>query len=123
MLFCIKNRRSTAKKCGRYGRFPVAGVIGDVDGDGELDQVAIVNNEGEMYGGTVNTFRTIKMNEFDAVKTRGRYRSKLTMYVSEEMRNVRGIKPLEDIKFRPMTEQQWTQYMGSLRDEIYRGNG
>ena len=85
MLFWA--RRSIAKTFGRYGCFPVAGVIGDVDGDGELDQVAIVNNEGEMYGGTVNKVRIIKMNVLDAVKTRGRYRSKVTTYVSEEMRN------------------------------------
>ncbi|KAI0227422.1 hypothetical protein LSAT2_022102 [Lamellibrachia satsuma] len=97
------------------------GVIGDVDGDGELDQVAIVASEGQVYGQMVFNVRIVKINMFDAIKTRGRYRSRLDMYISEEMRNVRGIKPLEQMDFRPMTEQPWTQYMGKSGDGIYRG--
>ncbi|KAI0236790.1 hypothetical protein LSAT2_012668 [Lamellibrachia satsuma] len=97
------------------------GVIGDVDGDGELDQVAIVGSEGELYGQTVYHVRIVKINMFDAIKTRGRYRSGLDMYISEEMRNVRSIKPLEQMEFQPMKEQPWTQYMGKSGDGIYRG--
>ena len=108
------------KTFSRYGCFHVAGVIGDVDGDGELDQVAIVGSEGQMNGEFVYKVRIIKMNVVDSFTTRGRYRSKLDVYVSEEMRNVRGIKPLEEMKFRPVKEQPWTQYMGSSGDGIYR---
>ena len=108
-------------KFGRYGCFPFAGVIGDVDGDGELDQVVIVDSEGQVYGQMVFNVRIVKINMFDAIKTRGRYRSRLDMYISEEMRNVGGIKPLEQMDFRPMTEQPWTQYMGKSGDGIYRG--
>ncbi|KAI0219154.1 hypothetical protein LSAT2_029235 [Lamellibrachia satsuma] len=97
------------------------GVIGDVDGDGELDKVAIVASEGELHGQTIDHVRIVKINMFDAIKTRGRYRSRLNTYISEEMRNVRGIKPLEQMEFRPMTEQPWTQYMGKSGDGIYRG--
>ena len=109
------------KKVGRYWCFPFVGVIGDVDGDGELDQVAIVGSEGDVYDQTVFHVRIFKINMFDAIKTRGRYRSRLDMYISEEMRNVRGIKPLEQMQFLPMTEQPWTQYMGKSGDGIYRG--
>ena len=101
--------------------FPVTGVIGDVDGDWKQDQVAIVGSEGQLYGQMIYHIRIVKINMFDAIKTRGRYRSRLDMYISEEMRNVRGIKPLEQMKFRPMTEQPWTQYMGKSGDGIYRG--
>ena len=118
---CIKNKINIVKKFGRYGCFPFVGVIGDVDGDGELDQVAIVGSEGDVYDLTVYNVRIVKINMFDAIKTRGRYRSRLDMYISEEMRNVRGIKPLEQMDFRPMTEQPWTQYMGKSGDGIYRG--
>ncbi|KAI0211987.1 hypothetical protein LSAT2_003139 [Lamellibrachia satsuma] len=97
------------------------GVIGDVDGDGELDQVAIVGSEGDVYDQTVLHVRIVKINMFDAIKTRGRYRSRLDMYISEEMRNVRGIKPLEQMEFLPLIEQPWTQYMGKSGDGIYRG--
>ena len=109
------------KKLCRCGCFPFPGVIGDFDGDGELDQVAIVDSEGQVYGRKVYHVRVVKINMFDAIKTRGRYRSWLDMYISEEMRNVRGIKPLEQMQFRPMIEQPWTQYMGKSGDGIYRG--
>ena len=108
------------KTFGPYGRFPFAGVIGDVDGDGKLDQVAIASSDGGIYGIGIFHVRIVKINMFDAIKTRGRYRSKQDMYISEEMRNVRGIKPLEQMEFRPMTEQPWTQYMGKSGDGIYR---
>ena len=96
-------------------------MIGDVDGDGELDQVAIVGSEREIYNQMSYHVRIVKINMFDAIKMRGRYRSRLDMYISEEMRNVRGIKPLEQMDFRPITEQPWTQYMGKSGDGIYRG--
>ena len=108
------------KTFSRYGCLPFAGVIGDVDGDGELDQVAIVGSQGKMYGRMSNHVRIVKINMFDAIKMRGRYRSRLDMHISEEMRNVGGIKPLEQMDFRPMTEQPWTQYMGKSGDGIYR---
>ena len=79
---------SIVKKCGCYERFPFVGVIGDVGGDGKLDQVAIMGNQSETYSGTVYEVRIIKMNDFDAAKPMGRYRSKLNRYVSEEMRNL-----------------------------------
>ena len=120
-VMSIKYRIRIVKKFGRYGCFPFAGVIGDVDGDGELDQVAIVGSEGEMYGRMSYHVRIVKINMFDAIKMRGRYRSRLDMYISEEMRNVDGIKPLEQMDFRPITEQPWTQYMGKSGDGIYRG--
>ena len=69
------------KKFGRYGCFPFVGVVGDVDGDGELDQVAIVGSEGEMYGQMSYHVRIVKINTFDAIKMRGRYRSRLNMYI------------------------------------------
>ena len=118
---CIKNGISIVKTFGRYGCFPFVGVIGDVDGDGELDKVAIVASEGELHGQTIDHVRIVKINMFDAIKTRGRYRSRLNMYISEEMRNVHGMKPLEQMDFRPMKEQPWTQYMGKSGDGIYRG--
>ncbi|KAI0211983.1 hypothetical protein LSAT2_003135 [Lamellibrachia satsuma] len=97
------------------------GVIGDVDGDGEQDQVAIVGSDGDVFGIKVYHVRIVKINMFDAIKIRGRYSSRLDLYISEEMRNVRGIKPLEQMEFQPMTEQPWTQYMGKSGDCIYRG--
>ena len=84
MLFLL----SIVKQFGYYERFPFVGVIGDVDGDGKLDQVAIMGNQSERYIGTVYEVRIIKMNVSDAPKPRGRNRSKLNRYVSEEMRNL-----------------------------------
>ena len=121
-VMSIKYRIRIVKKFYRYGCFPFAGVIGDGDGDGELDQVAIAGSEGEMYGRMSYHVRIVKINMFDAIKMRGRYRSRLDMYISEEMRNVGGIKPLEQMDFRPMKEQPWTQYMGKSGDGIYRAS-
>ena len=79
---------SIVKQFGCYERFPFVGVIGDVGGDGKLDQVAIMGNQSERYSGTIYEVRIIKINVSDATKPRGRYGSKLNRYVSEEMRNL-----------------------------------
>ena len=121
MAWIVNIVKIRIKNVGRYECFPFLGVIGDVDGDGDQDQVAIVGSDGDVYGIKVYHVRIVKINMFDAIKTRGRYRSRLDMYISEEMRNVRGIKPLEQMEFQPMTEQPWTQYMGKSGDGIYRG--
>ena len=76
------------KQFGYYERFSFVGVIGNVGGDGKLDQVAIMGNQSERYIGTVYEVRIIKMNVSDATKPWGRYRSKQNRYVYEEMRNL-----------------------------------
>ena len=98
-------------------------MLGDVDGDGEMDRVAIVGSAGRFYTEFFYQTTIIKMNIVDAIKTRGRYRSRLDVYVDEEMRDVRGIKPLEEMVFRPLERQPWTQYMGKTGEGIYRADG
>ena len=88
-----------------------------------MDRVAIVSGAGRFYTKFFYKTSIIKMNIVDAIKTRGRYRAKLDLYVAEEMRNVHGIKPLEEMVFRPVERQPWTQYMGKTGDGIYRANG
>ena len=85
--------------------------------------MAIVNAVADVFGKKVHKMSIVKMNLVDSVKTKGRCRSKLRTYIAEEMRDVRGIKPLEDLSFRPVTEQPWTQYMGAAGDGVYRENG
>ena len=105
-----------------------AGVIGDVDGDGNLDVILIVDGEGEKtyedgHGQMTYTLRIVKTNMVDAIATRGRYRSKLDLFVSGKMRDVRGIEPIEKLKFRPLERQPWTQYLGRRGDYIYKKLG
>ena len=85
--------------------------------------MAIVNAAADVFEKKVHKMSIVKMNLVDSVKTKGRWRSKLRMYVAEEMRDVRGMKRLEDVSFRPVSEQAWTQYMGAAGDGVYRENG
>ena len=103
----------------------VAGVLGDVDGDGNMDMISIVDGEGKKKDGSGNhlgmsyAIRIVKTNLVDALNTRGRYPAKLDLFVAKKMRDVRGIKPIEKVQFRPLAKQPWTQYLGRRSDNIY----
>ncbi|KAI0222414.1 hypothetical protein LSAT2_026355 [Lamellibrachia satsuma] len=98
------------------------GVLGDVDGDGNMDVISIVDGEGEKkdrngdHVGMSYSMRIVKTNLVDALSTRGRYPAKLDLFVAKKMRDVRGIKPIEKVQFRPLVEQPWTQYLGQRSD-------
>ena len=103
----------------------IAGVLGDVDGDGNMDVISIMDGEGvttDEDGNLVGmsySMRIIKTNLVDALSTRGRYPAKLDLFVTKTMRDVRGIKPIEKVQFRPLAKQPWTQYLGRRSDNIY----
>ena len=90
--------------------------------------ISIVDGEGDKryadgHGLMTYTLRIVKTNLVDAIATRGRYRSKLDLFVAKKMRDVRGIKPIEKLKFRPLERQPWTQYLGRRGDYIYKKLG
>ena len=107
----------------------IAGVLGDVDGDGNMDVISIVDGEGEKKDGSGDhvgmsySMRIVKTNLVDALSTRGRYPAKLDLFVAKKMRDVRGIKPIEKVQFRPLVEQPWTQYLGRRSDNKYPKQG
>ena len=98
----------------------LTGAVGDVDGDGELDMIAIVDNHGEINTEEYHKIRVVKINMAEAVRTRGRLAHNLDMYVAEPMRSAPQVKPIENSQFRPVSQQPWTQYIGKKSDGIYR---
>ena len=107
----------------------LAGVLGDVDGDGNMDVISIIDSEGEGRDANDNflrvayTVRIVKTNLIDALGKRRHYPSKLDIHVTKKMRDTHGVKPAEELAFRPMAEQPWTQYLGRKSDHTYENHG
>ena len=107
----------------------LAGVLGDVDGDGNMDVISIIDSEGEgrdandIFLRIAYTVRIVKTNLIDALGKRRHYPSKLDIHVTKKMRDTHDVKPAEELAFRPMAEQPWTQYLGRKSDHTYKNHG
>ncbi|CAH1793762.1 unnamed protein product [Owenia fusiformis] len=100
------------------------GAIGDLDGDGTLDMVAVYNRAGqirdpktESYLAMKFTIAIAKVNLEDKVSKNKAI--KVDANINKNLHAWSTEQGLEKVKFLPPSEQPWMAYMGNTGDSIY----